>query len=170
MRIYVASSWRNDHQPKAVSALRALGHQVYDFKDSDGFSWKETSGATCADRHCPLRGFTHFTDHQLCSDSNWVPPQPEESWTFGDWQDALVHPAAERGFARDMSALTTAHACVLVLPSGRSAHLEAGYAIGQGKPTAIWVPEYDTPDLMVKMADFVTDALDDILGWIGGAS
>jgi nucleoside 2-deoxyribosyltransferase len=66
-----------------------------------------------------------------------------------------------------MDALEQADRCILVLPSGRSAHLEAGYAIGKGKPTAIWVPEYDTPDLMVKMADYVSDSLMDILGWLG---
>jgi hypothetical protein len=39
--IYVASSWRNDYQPAAVAALRAAGHEVYDFKDSEGFNWRE---------------------------------------------------------------------------------------------------------------------------------
>lgn len=137
MRIYVASSWRNHYQRAAVVALRSLGHEVYDFMDSDGFSWKQ------------------------------VDPRGEELWGFDDWQHALRTPAAERGFARDMSALATAHRCLLVLPSGRSAHLEAGWAIGQGKPTAIWCPEYDTPDLMVKMADVVCDTLDGIFDWLG---
>lgn len=41
MKIYVASSWRNDYQPGVVEALRGDGHEVYDFKDSDGFSWRE---------------------------------------------------------------------------------------------------------------------------------
>ena len=136
-RIYVASSWRNPFQPGIVSALRVVGHKVYDFKDSDGFSWKDTDGGD------------------------------ENGWDFDAWLHALEHPAAERGFARDMSALATAHRCVMVLPCGRSAHLEAGYAIGQGKPTAIWCPLYDTPDLMVKMADLVTQDLSTIVDWVG---
>ena len=41
MKIYVASSWRNMHQPEVVKALRADGHDVYDFKDVDGFHWSE---------------------------------------------------------------------------------------------------------------------------------
>jgi hypothetical protein len=41
MKIYVASSWRNDHQPTVVATLRGDGHEVYDFKDSDGFHWSE---------------------------------------------------------------------------------------------------------------------------------
>lgn len=28
MRIYVASSWRNEHQPAVVKALREEGHEV----------------------------------------------------------------------------------------------------------------------------------------------
>jgi hypothetical protein len=41
MKIYVASSWRNNYQPDVVKALRAEGYEVYDFKDADGFGWKE---------------------------------------------------------------------------------------------------------------------------------
>lgn len=41
MKVYVASSWRNDYQPEVVAALRREGHDVYDFKDSDGFHWSE---------------------------------------------------------------------------------------------------------------------------------
>jgi hypothetical protein len=44
-KIYVASSWRNEKQPAVVSALKAQGHAVYDFrnpKDGDnGFHWSE---------------------------------------------------------------------------------------------------------------------------------
>jgi hypothetical protein len=133
--IYVASSWRNDRQPEAVSALRRDGYDVYDFKDAEGFRWSEVDG-----------GY--------------------HDWDFDGWRQGLTHDAAERGFKRDMDALVGADACVLVLPCGRSAHLEAGYAIGQGKPTAIWVPEYDTPDLMVKMAGLLTDSLADVALWL----
>jgi hypothetical protein len=54
-RIYVASSWRCERQPRVVAALRAAGHQVYDFRHPDsggppgepgstrakGFAWSE---------------------------------------------------------------------------------------------------------------------------------
>lgn len=33
MNIYVASSWRCARQPAVVAALRAAGHEVYDFKN-----------------------------------------------------------------------------------------------------------------------------------------
>lgn len=41
MNIYVASSWRNQYQPEVVKLLREDGHEVYDFKDSEGFNWSE---------------------------------------------------------------------------------------------------------------------------------
>lgn len=41
MNIYVASSWRNHYQPQVVRALREDGHDVYDFKDAEGFHWSE---------------------------------------------------------------------------------------------------------------------------------
>lgn len=40
-KIYVASSWRNTFQPEVVKTLRSDGHQVYDFKESEGFHWSE---------------------------------------------------------------------------------------------------------------------------------
>lgn len=32
-KIYVASSWRNSIQAEIVAALRAEGHEVYDFRN-----------------------------------------------------------------------------------------------------------------------------------------
>lgn len=31
-RIYLASSWRNEHQPRILALLRDAGHEVYDFR------------------------------------------------------------------------------------------------------------------------------------------
>lgn len=45
MKIYVASSWKNNLQPKVVLELRNLGHEVYVFKNltegDNGFHWSE---------------------------------------------------------------------------------------------------------------------------------
>lgn len=77
----------------------------------------------------------------------------------------LRHPLAIEGFARDLDAMEYADVFILVLPAGRSANLEAGWAIGQGKPTAVYMPEYDTPDLMYKMADLITNNIDELTTW-----
>ncbi len=130
MKIYVASSWRNDFQPGVVAALREDGHQVYDFKDSDGFHWTEVDGGW----------------------EEWPSDIPK-------YLEGLTHPCAERGFDRDMKALRECDACVYVMPCGVSASLEAGWACGAGKLVIVYVPAIREPDLMVKMADLVTQDL-----------
>ncbi len=127
MNIYVASSWRNRFQPSVVNRLRHDGHTVYDFKDSEGFHWTEVDA-----------------EYQ-----QW--PGNVARYLAG-----LTHPAAERGFARDMEALRACQACVYVMPCGVSASLEAGWAVGAGKRVLVYVPELREPDLMVKMAELVT--------------
>ncbi len=67
MKIYVGSSWRNEFQTSVVLALRLDGHEVYDFKDSDGFRWSEVNArwqywnpkeyVTGLAHHCAERGF-----------------------------------------------------------------------------------------------------------------
>ena len=133
MKIYVASSWRNDFQPGVVAALREDGHEVYDFKDSEGFHWSEV-------------------------DPKWQEwPSEIRKYLAG-----LEHPCAFRGFNRDMKALRECDACVYVMPCGVSASLEAGWACGAGKYVVVYVPGLREPDLMVKMANAVTDDLETV--------
>ena len=40
MRVYVASSWRNEVYPEVVRTLREAGHDVYDFRHQS-VSWEE---------------------------------------------------------------------------------------------------------------------------------
>lgn len=139
MKIYVASSWRNAFQPGVVRALRSDGHEVYDFKDSNGFHWSEV-------------------------DENW------QDWTsdIPKYLSGLNHRCAERVFNRDMRALRSCDVCVYVMPCGVSASLEAGWASGAGKPMVVYVPGLREPDLMVKMADLVTDKIDSVRAYIRG--
>lgn len=137
MKIYVASSWRNNHQQDVVRALRAHGHDVYDYRNpapgDHGFAWSEI-------------------------DPDW------KSWTPERMIAALNHPASERGFANDMYALESCDACVLVGPCGRSAHLELGYAVGAGKHTAVLLAQ-EEPELMYKMCGALFVALDPLIAW-----
>src|SRR5690606_9125616 len=127
MRIYVASSWRNAHQPKVVAALRADGHEVYDFKDSDGFHWTEV-------------------------DPDWK----DWPRNIGRYLWGLNQPPAKRGFDRDMTALRECDACVYVAPCGVSASIEMGWAAGAGKFVVAYLPEIREPELMVKVASLIT--------------
>jgi len=67
-----------------------------------------------------------------------------------------------------MDALRDAEVVVLVMPCGRSAHLEAGFGAGAGKPVFIYNPPSvkSEPELMYKMALGVTDDLIELLTWI----
>lgn len=143
MRVYVASSWKNGHQPFVVRALRAMGHDVYDFRHpvpgDDGFHW------------------TQVTDQ----------PKP---WSGAVLRQVLDHPIARDGYAKDMGALATCDACVLVLPCGRSAHLELGWAAGALKPTAVLMLEPDEPELMYLMTGRVCSSIDEVVAFLDRAS
>lgn len=137
MNIYVASSWRNQYQPEVVKKLREDGHDVYDFKDSDGFEWTEVD-----------------EDYM-----EWVNDIPR-------YLEGLKHKCSIRGFGRDMSALSECDACVYVTPCGVSASLEAGWAVGANKIVVMYVPELREPDLMVKMFDYISPDLDKIRDYL----
>jgi hypothetical protein len=130
MKIYVASSWRNDVQPDVVEALRANGHEVYDFRAPDpggtipgGFQWSEID---------PL----------------W------RTWTPLRFIEAIEHPLAEHGFSRDFRAMEEADACVMVQPCGVSAALELGWMIGAGKQGVVLLTSGTRfePELMLAIA------------------
>ena len=41
-KVYVASSWSNEYQPRIVAFLRERGHEVYDFRNPErktAFCW-----------------------------------------------------------------------------------------------------------------------------------
>jgi len=137
MKIYVASSWRCHHQPIVVGGLRDRGYDVYDFKNP---------------------GFEDHGFHWSEIDPNW------KNWTTKQFIEGLKHPIAQRGFDSDMNALRGCDACVLVLECGRSAHLEAGWAQGAGKPLLIYIPGGTKlePELMYKMAHGVYGSLIDL--------
>ena len=134
MRIYVASSWRNEVQPGVVRVLRDY-HEVYDFR-TEGFGWAEI-------------------------DFMW------ERWSNFEYLKALENPLAEHGYERDFLAMSRAEAFVLVMPCGRSAHLELGWAIGAGKPSCILLSSKQRaePELMYKMASLITDDITMMQEW-----
>jgi hypothetical protein len=135
MKIYVASSWRNKYQPDVVKALEKLNHQVYDFKNPQPYN-------------------DGFKWSEI--DPNW------EGWNTEKYVELLDHPTAKKGFFLDYTAMKWADMCVLVLPCGRSAHLEAGWFAGQGKTLLVFIPEKQEPDLMYKMADKIVSNIEDL--------
>lgn len=138
MKVYVASSWRNTEQPAVVEALRRVGHEVYDFRNPAP----------------EAEGF------------RWSAIDPDwQSWSPERFREALEHPLAIAGETRDREALEACEACVLILPCGRSAHLELGYAIGAGKRTAVLLSA-EEPELMYRMVDRLCLDLDEVLAFL----
>jgi hypothetical protein len=142
-RIYVASSWRNPYQQAVVGYLRDAGHAVYDVRNPcEGYD--NPTGV--------VRGFQWSEiDHA------W------QSWTPNAYRAALDHPLSVQAFASDYEAMKWADTCVLVLPSGRSAHIEAGYFNGADKRLYILAYGENEPELMYKMATAVCLDLGELL-------
>jgi len=139
MKIYVASSWRNEFQKEVVEHLRLEGYEVYDYRKpiesgpgSLGFHWSEIDPA-------------------------W------KTWTSEKFRNGLEHPIAEQGFKFDMDALRRCDVCVMVLPCGRSAHLEMGWAAGADKFTVALLHGENEPELMLKMCDEICLSLDEVV-------
>lgn len=133
MKIYLASSWRNERQPAVLEALREDGHEVYDFRNPEegntGFDWADIN-------------------------ADWL------GWTNDQFVIGLSNPIAADAFKLDMDALRWADACVLLLPCGRSAHLELGWAVGAGKFTVVVLEGNNEPELMYRMAGCATTSVD----------
>jgi hypothetical protein len=137
--VYVASSWRNPMQEAVVKIIEAAGIECYDFKNP--------------------HGGTGFSWSDI--DPNW------EAWSAEEYVRLLEHPVAIKGYESDFNAMQKADTFVLVLPCGRSAHLELGWAVGQGKRTCILTRDGEEPELMARMVDHIATDVMDLLGWLG---
>jgi hypothetical protein len=97
-------------------------------------------------------------------DVNW------KNWGYFEYLNGLSHPLAARGFENDFNAMKESSYCVLVLPCGRSAHLEAGTMIGWGKSVYIFNPPgvQMEPELMYKLSRGVFNSIEEIIERIKG--
>lgn len=120
LRVYIASSWRNEHYPAVCEAVRAAGFAVQDWRSGEG----QLPRWTVAD------------------------PTYEGIWTAEKACAALQHPRVRRTYEKDMALLQAADAVVLLTPCGRSAHFEAGWAQGHGRPGAVLCTNGTEPELM----------------------
>lgn len=133
MKIYVASSWKNTEYGELLRTLRAKGFEPLDWRQG-GFGWREVSSV------------------------------PQDEMTGQHYRDdVLTHARAVEGFNNDHDKMLEADCCVLLLPCGRSAHLEAGWFWGRGKPLHIYIPVFDTPELMYKGADSISFTIEELL-------
>lgn len=144
--IYLASSWRNEQQPEVLAQLRQANHAVYDFRNPND-DWRR-----------PATGDESSGFSWSKIDPHWQTWSP---WAFA--QALETHTAAE-GYYADFGAMAKSDVGVLLLPSGRSAHIEAGYFAGHpDKSLHILVPELPEPELMYKLADGVHLTVESLL-------
>lgn len=122
-RFYVASSWRNTERlNQVVQGLRSQSHEVYDFREANAvFNWSQINEKW--DRANPILNAKEI-------------------------QMALVSDFAIGAFANDLQGLEECDHLVLIMPCGRSAHLELGWFIGQGKQVSLILADNEKPDLM----------------------
>ena len=135
-RIYVASSWRNEWQPDVCKMLLLAGHKMYDFRNppgQTGFAWRDI-------------------------EDGW------KEWSQERYRELLLHhPKAAHGFIADLRGMQWADTCVLVLPCGRSAHLEAGWFTGAQRRLIVYMPQKEEPDLMYLLAQHLVFTYEELL-------
>lgn len=126
MKIYVASSMKNTSYLHVIAALQKDGFEIWNWRCppdiGKGFSWRDVD-----------------------------PDYQDQPVSTQQLNHMLQQPRAQEGFVSDMKGMTWADVCVLLLPCGRSAHMEAGYICGRGKPVYVLRTEMDGPDLMHLM-------------------
>lgn len=153
--VYVASSWRCHMQQAVVMTLQAAGIPCYDFRNPEGgtgFSWSQVK---TPDGPESIR-YPHLVK---AKGSDWE--------SKDEYLRMIAHPRAQVGFEADFAAMQKADTFIMVLPCGKSAHLELGWAVGEKKRTAILLENPIEPELMYKMVDHLSPNMMDLLAWLG---
>jgi nucleoside 2-deoxyribosyltransferase len=103
---------------------------------------------------------------------DWFSPgeQTDEQWQIYErkrgrsYKEALAGHHAKQVFEFDKKHLDSCDAAVLVLPAGRSAHLELGYLRGKGVPAFILLsPKVDRFDIMYQFASGICETRKELL-------
>jgi nucleoside 2-deoxyribosyltransferase len=134
--IYLIGSLRNPRIPEIANALeKATGYEVF----ADWF----TPGPEADDF---LRDYVKARN-------------PE-----GGVRAALQTYAAKHVFEFDKSHIDRSDAAVLVMPAGKSGHLELGYVIGQGKPGfVLFDAEPERLDIMYQFATGLAMSIEELV-------
>ena len=134
-RIYISSSWKNEHHQVLVALLRKHGHKVYDFQHPNGRNDRNVwEGVTSK-----LRLSTAYQQGILSG---------------SDYDRMLMEEEVKNRFDDHFKAMSDADTCVLLLPCGRSSHVEAGYMAGAGKCVYVYdTSTHVTPELMYLTFD-----------------
>lgn len=136
-RVYLIGSLRNPAVPLAAELMRQ--HHSFEVFDD----W-------------------YGTGHE--ADDHW---QRYENGRKRSYREALAGHAAQHIFHFDKKHIEAADAAILMLPAGKSGHLELGYARGLGKCSVILLDgEPERFDVMYNFAHLVTNQLDEACAFI----
>jgi nucleoside 2-deoxyribosyltransferase len=108
-------------------------------------------------------GFEVFDDWYAAgpeADDYW---KQYEEFRGRTYMEALAGAAAKNVFEFDRRNIESSDSVILVLPAGKSGHLELGWAIGRGKRGYILLDSPDRWDVMYQFASLVTDDLNQII-------
>jgi hypothetical protein len=87
-----------------------------------------------------------------------------QDWSTLEYREVLeTNTIVANGYLSDLRGMQWADTCVLLLPCGRSAHLEAGWFAGANKRLIIYMPEVQEPDLMYLMANHIVVNVDELI-------
>lgn len=98
------------------------------------------------------------------ADDKWMEYEKARGHTLAE---ALQGHAAQHVFKFDREHIESSRCVVLVMPAGKSGHLELGFACGLGKRTAILLDkEPERYDVMYAFADLVTSNVGELTDWL----
>lgn len=139
-RIYIIGSLRNPCIPQVAKAIRDAMPGIEVFDD-----WYAAGPE---------------------ADDYWKKYEQERGRSY---DEALEGYAARNVYAFDKRHIDASTDVVLVLPAGKSGHLEFGYSIGQGKKGHILLePDTDRWDVMYQFATSVQHDLDGLIKALKG--
>jgi hypothetical protein len=141
-----------------LSTYRAMGGWEPDYDPADDpMVWRHKPDGYGA---CNFGGDNKFAVPAVkLKNTDWEP--------VSEYLAMIAHERAIEGFTSDFDAMKRADTFVMILPCGKSAHLELGWAAGAGKRTAILLEDPVEPELMYKMCDHLAPSLLDLLSWLG---
>jgi nucleoside 2-deoxyribosyltransferase len=109
-------------------------------------------------------GLEVFDDWQAAgpeADDYWQSYEKARGRTY---KEALAGAAAINVYEFDKRNILESDCVVLILPAGRSGHLELGWALGKGIPGYILLdPDVERWDVMYQFADAVFETLDELV-------
>jgi nucleoside 2-deoxyribosyltransferase len=138
MKIYMASSWKNANDVEVIAQV--LREHCHEV---DCFTDESTG-----------RYVFHYS--QIDSFENL------------DAMNFMKDERSQKAFKEDKKWIDWSDGVLLYLPAGKSAHLEAGYAVGKGKFLIIFQQKFPKGefDVMYGFADLITDDFKTVLNFL----